>query len=64
MKLTPGVANMPEILAILVAPPDHLHVMVDISAIVFVCVHPTSVVEDKVIGAGYAAGDWPSLHDL
>lgn len=55
---------MPEILAILVPPPDHLHIMVHIGAVVHVCVHSASVVEDEVIRAGYAAGDWPTLLDL
>lgn len=55
---------MPEVLAILMAPSDHLHIMVHISAVVHVCVHSASVVEDEVIRAGYAAGDWPTLQDL
>lgn len=55
---------MPKVLAILMAPADHLHIMVHISAVVLVGVHSASVVEDKVIRAGYAASDWPSLLDL
>lgn len=55
---------MPEVLAILMAPADHLDVMVHVSAVVLVGVHPTSIVEDEVIRTGYAASDWPSLLDL
>ena len=55
---------MPEVLAVLMAPANHLHIMVHISAVVLVCVHSTSVIEDEVLRAGYAASYWPSLLDL
>lgn len=64
MSLTPGVADVPEISAILVTPANNLNVMVHICAVGGVDIHAAMVVKDKVIWTCNTACDGPPLLDL